>query len=176
MTKNKTGRISLVFIFAFLSISINAQGIKQNFFSFEMGFNYPVVLRSGSNQNSKVGVYFEGLWNFKNSPLSIESSVNLERYTVKDGSYDNGAANTLALIPFLIYNCNSHSKIHPYFGLGTGVTVDNPDSGVFSPGYHFHFDVVPKVGVRVCHIDAFSEYYITKSTYTRLVFGLGYTF
>lgn len=164
-----------IFIFAFLAISINAQEIKHKSFRFEVGVNYPVVLKSGSNQNSKVAVYFEGLWNLKNSPLSIESSVSLERYTVKDGSY-NGAANTLALIPSLIYNCNSRGKICPYFGLGTGVTVDNPDSGVFDPGYHFHFDAVPKVGVKICHIDVFSEYYITNSAYTRLVFGLGYTF
>lgn len=172
----KRTELVFIFIFAFLAISINAQEVKQKSFRFEAGVNYPVVLRSGSNQNSKVTVYFEGLWNLKNSPLSIESSISLEQYTVKDGSMDNGAASTLALIPSLVYNCNLHGKIRPYFGLGTGVTIDNPDNGVFDPGYHIHFDAVPKVGLRIYHIDVFSEYYITSSAYSRLVFGLGYTF
>ena len=62
-------------------------------------------------------------------------------------------------------------------GLGTGVSIDNIDVGVFNEGYKLHFAVAPQVGIRfINHINVYLQYYVTHKDFSRLVLGVGYVF
>ena len=76
-------------------------------------------------------------------------------------------------------NCHflRNESVDSYVGLGTGVSIDNIDVGVFNEGYKLHFAVAPQVGIRfINHINVYLQYYVTHKDFSRLVLGVGYVF
>lgn len=156
----------------------NGLSAKEKKVRFGMGLNYPIGLEKDGFEESHIGVYLAGMYNFSNSPFSLDINMSYESYTIfPNGSIYPYNGVSLAVIPSVIYNLKKGKNVQPYVGLGTGVSVDNIETGVFNSGYAYHFSVVPKIGIRVFnHIDITAKYYITHKDFPRLMVGCGYTF
>ena len=128
-----------------------AQGRR---FEFELGANYPIGLQKNGYKENHVGFYLNGIYRFPTNPLSVNLKLGYESYTIV-----------------------RNESVDSYVGLGTGVSIDNIDVGVFNEGYKLHFAVAPQVGIRfINHINVYLQYYVTHKDFSRLVLGVGYVF
>ena len=120
-----------------------AQGRR---FEFELGANYPIGLQKNGYKENHVGFYLNGIYRFSTNPLSVNLKLGYESYTIVLNNTFNGRS--LSLMPAANYHFLRNESVDSYVGLGTGVSIDNIDVGVFNEGYKLHFEVAPQVGIR----------------------------
>ena len=149
-----------------------AQGRR---FGFELGANYPIGLQKNGYKENHVGFYLNGIYRFPTNPLSVNLKLGYESYTIVLNNTSNSLFNgrSLSLMPTANYHFLRNESVDSYVGLGTGVSIDNIDVGVFNEGYKLHFAVAPQVGIRfINHINVYLQYYVTHKDFSRLVLGL----
>ena len=150
-----------------------AQGRR---FGFELGANYPIGLQKNGYKENHVGFYLNGIYRFPTNPLSVNLKLGYESYTIVLNNTSNSLFNgrSLSLMPTANYHFLRNESVDSYVGLGTGVSIDNIDVGVFNEGYKLHFAVAPQVGIRfINHINVYLQYYVTHKDFSRLVLGVG---
>ena len=148
-------------------------------FGFELGANYPIGLQKNGYKENHVGFYLNGIYRFPTNPLSVNLKLGYESYTIVLNNTSNSLFNgrSLSLMPTANYHFLRNESVDSYVGLGTGVSIDNIDVGVFNEGYKLHFAVAPQVGIRfINHINVYLQYYVTHKDFSRLVLGVGYVF
>lgn len=138
-----------------------AQGRR---FEFELGTNYPIGLQKNGYKENHVGFYLNGIYRFPTNPLNVNLKLGYESYTIVLNNTSNSLFNgrSLSLMPTANYHFLRNESVDSYVGLGTGVSIDNIDVGVFNEGYKLHFAVAPQVGIRfINHINVYLQYYVT---------------
>ncbi len=172
--KKHTFLVAFLLSLFFIGNGLSAQ---EKSFRFETGVNYPIGLKKDGFKENHIGLYFNGLYNLPGSAFGVDLNLSYESYTIfPNGSKYPYNGRSVAVIPSAIYNLKKEGKARPYVGIGTGISIDNIETGVFNEGHVYHFAVVPKIGIRIVnHINITAMYYITKNS-SRLMIGCGYTF
>ena len=178
--ENKEGTVMKKIILSVLALGICSFTFAQKKkVQFEAGINYPLGFGEDANKENHIGLYFNGTYNFSESPLNVKLRLSYESYTVVMNQYANSPFNgrSLSLIPSLNYNFPMSEKSSFYAGLGAGISADNTDSGVFNDGCEMHFVVAPQIGAEFFrHLNLSAQYNITQKDFCRLMFGVGYVF
>lgn len=172
-------KTSTIFLLFLLMCNVSLVSAQEKKFRFELGVNYPIDLRKNGFKESHIGIYLNETYNLSDNPLSVSMKLSYESYTMHITNYSNNPYNgrSISLVPSVNYHFGKNQKVKFHVGIGTGVSVDNIETGVFNAGYKYHLVVVPQIGVRfINHINLSLQYNITHKDFSRLMLGVGYVF
>lgn len=174
-------RIKLfLLLFGLLVGHMNGLFAQEKKIKFEMGINYPIGFEKDANKENHIGFYANGIYNIDNNPFGINFKISYESYTIVMNKITKSPYNgrSLSVVPSLIYKFTTENKpVFFYAGVGSGLSVDNIEVGVFNKGYKIHFVAVPQLGIQfIKHINLSAQYYITHKDFSRFMIGIGYIF
>lgn len=178
LDKNVMKKVFMMLLLLFIC-NIGLVLAQERKFRFELGANYPIGLQKNGCQENHVGFYLNGIYKFQTNPLTVNLKLGYESYTVVLNNTSNSPSNgrSLSLMPTVNYHFLQNEFVDSYVGVGTGVSIDNIDVGIFNEGHKYHFAVAPQVGIRfINHINVYLQYYVTHKDFSRLLLGVDYTF